>query len=493
MHDWKERYDKVCDMLKSDGLKFEEALTQQERDSEQQITEVLEEKRKSLHVESEKSTLARKDTSSMKRCISMLQGQLKTRKDELDEAVNERDDLRKKLKEKSEMLTRVIDQLKEQKKSLEVKDGNLKKLREQMKHLESFRFVLYHRLNALEEERDPLEQQVTSLKTSVQEMYNEFVKEFREKQQLDQQLSDNSSMVTVLRKETVELRARLARLRRDGQRLLQDVDGVLHADSVAAAEQMPRRLAAVLEKHKGLSQWAKPASSEKESKDPPWDDVEAKNMQILQEMVSHRELLFRKNQTFEAMSNQSKQECAQDLRRLASENAFLISEINRLREEKTSYQRHSKEMEATLMGLEKGKRADELGMKCRADSAPDLSAKTSGSGVVGAAGSQKQSRSGHSSGTPFMRRKVMDQQRQQQHRQKQLMNQLPPMSPADGQRQSASDLTRISSVQEKRFAQTMDSVQKGRQSLERQGFDMEKLRSSACDGLTSEVASDEVG
>merc|ERR1712008_9668 len=56
------------------------------------------------------------------------------------------------------------------------------------------------------------------------------------------------------------------------------------------------------------------------------------------------ELLFRKNQTFEAQSNQSKRECAQDLRRLSSENAFLISEINRLREEKTSYQRHSKEM-----------------------------------------------------------------------------------------------------------------------------------------------------
>merc|ERR1712129_32038 len=306
------------------------------------------------------------------------------------------------------------------------------------------------------------------------------------KQQLDQQLSDNSSMVTVLRKETVELRARLARLRRDGQRMLLDVEGVLYADTVAGAEQMPRRLGAVLEKHKQRSQWAKPASLEKESKEPAWDDTEAKNMQILHEMVSHRELLFRKNQTFEAQSNQSKRECAQDLRRLSSENAFLISEINRLREEKTSYQRHSKEMEATLQALEKAKSSGELSpsMRSRAESAPDLRSPTSENAVLGTAGpSKKLSRpSGHSSGTPFMRRKVVDQQRHQLQRQKQLMNQLPPMNPAGGQRQSAS-------VQEKRFAQTMDSVQKSRRSLEKQGFNVGAVHGE----LGSAVASDEEG
>jgi len=287
----------------------------------------------------------------------------------------------------------------------------------------------------------------------------------------------------------VELRARLARLRRDGQRLLQDVEGVLYADTVVAAEQMPKRLAAVLDSHKQLSQWAKPASLEKEAKEPAWDDTEAKNIQILQEMVSHRELLFRKNQTFEALSNQSKRDCAQDLRRLASENAFLISEINRLREEKTSYQRHSKEMEATLMALEKGKSVDEPSMRSRSESAPDLKAQTSGNGVAGTAGPTK--KLSRPTGTPFMRRKVLDQQRHQLHRQKQLMNHLPPMNPGGGQRQLASDVKRISSVQEKRFAQTMDSVQKGRQSLERQGFDVERLSQAVHNGLDSAVASDE--
>ena len=31
LRDWRTEYDKVCSLLKSDGLKFEEALKQQER------------------------------------------------------------------------------------------------------------------------------------------------------------------------------------------------------------------------------------------------------------------------------------------------------------------------------------------------------------------------------------------------------------------------------------------------------------------------------
>ncbi|CAE8609420.1 unnamed protein product, partial [Polarella glacialis] len=100
---WRAEYDKVCNLLKSDGLKFEEALRQQETEYESQITEIIEHKRMALQVESEKSTSALKDGVSMKQTISMLQNQVKAKDNELGEAMKEQDDLRKKLAASTEM------------------------------------------------------------------------------------------------------------------------------------------------------------------------------------------------------------------------------------------------------------------------------------------------------------------------------------------------------------------------------------------------------
>mmetsp|Transcript_113066 Transcript_113066/g.350978 ORF Transcript_113066/g.350978 Transcript_113066/m.350978 type:complete len:721 (-) Transcript_113066:1054-3216(-) len=378
IREWRAEHEKVCNLLKSDGLKFEEALQQQEQEYEEQIFEIQEQKRVALQVESEKSITARKDTVSMKQTINMLQGQLKIRRDELGEAVKERDDLRKKLEEAREMFAKVNDQLKEQKRSLAVKDESLRKVREQMKHLESFRFVLYHRLNALEEERDPLEEQVSSLKTSVREMYSEFVREFRQKQKLDQQLNDQSSLTGSLKKECVELRSQLAQLKKDGRRFLQEVEQVLFVETSAELEKWPKRLQAVVEKHQKLSQWAPPAA---EAGQDPSDlapaaaaDGASKDTQMLSEMVIQRDLLFRKNQIAMAATNQTKKECAQDFRRLTSENAALIAEMNTLRDEKRSFQRSCKEMEATLMNLKGRGRGTGEAAVGRSGSAPELGA-----------------------------------------------------------------------------------------------------------------------
>jgi len=179
MREWRTSYDQVCNLLKSDGLKFEEALHQQEKEYEEQIAEMMEHKRVALQVESEKSTTALKDGVSMKQTISMLQKQRKEKDVELAKVLEESAGLRRDLSQSQKMFEEVKKQLQECKRGLLVKDDNLRKLREQMKHLESFRFVLFHKVRALEDERDPLEEQVENLKGSVSSMYDEFVREFR--------------------------------------------------------------------------------------------------------------------------------------------------------------------------------------------------------------------------------------------------------------------------------------------------------------------------
>ena len=56
--------------------------------------------------------------------------------------------------------------------------------RSNQKHLESFRYVLFHKVQTLERERDPLEEQLTELKDSVQGMYHEMMGDLQKKQKL---------------------------------------------------------------------------------------------------------------------------------------------------------------------------------------------------------------------------------------------------------------------------------------------------------------------
>merc|ERR1719162_859608 len=136
----------------------------------------------------------------------MLQKQRKEKDEELINIEGECVGLRKDLAQSQNMFTEVKNQLQECKRGLLVKDDNLRKLREQMKHLESFRFVLFHKVRALEDERDPLEEQVELLKSNVGNMYDEFVREFRQKQNLSQEFQDKKNLAVALQAENVKLR-----------------------------------------------------------------------------------------------------------------------------------------------------------------------------------------------------------------------------------------------------------------------------------------------
>jgi len=469
---WRDEHEKVVNLLKSDGLKFEEALAQQEKEYESEISEMLEHKRVALQVESEKSTTALKDGVSMKQTISMLQKQRKEKDEELWKSQQDNKKLNEKLNQTKAMFEDVKEQLKERERGLKVKDQNLERLREQMKHLESFRFVLFHKVRALEDERDPLEEQVNMLKNNVGDMYTEFVREFRQKQQIDQQLTDKSELSKALQNENVKMRAQLAQLKKDGRRLIQEVESVLHAEDSESFEKMPTMLRQVLDKHQGLIQWQAPKDDTPDNYVDPFADA-TKESSIIEEMVIQRDLLFRKNQIAVGSASQSKRECAQDVRRLTTENAALISEMNTLRNERKAWQRSCKEMEAQLMALNSQAASGRGGLTGSA-SAPGLnqSAPTQRRGPK---------HPGGVADTPYVKRKVVEQQDVFRRNQQKGRNQLPPVTqPPGGAAMSMASSTHPKpTAQEKRFTQSLESVQAGRQQMERQGFDMGSLTSAA--------------
>lgn len=99
------------------------------------------------------------------------------------------------------------------------KEEHLQKTRENQKHLESFRFVLFNKVQVLEDEKGPLEDQALSLQESIKDLYAEFVSEFQQKQQLDLKLADRSTKVSMLANENQDLRSRRSLLAKDMQNL----------------------------------------------------------------------------------------------------------------------------------------------------------------------------------------------------------------------------------------------------------------------------------
>jgi len=492
--EWRSEYDKVCNLLKSDGLKFEEALRQQEGEYESQISEILEHKRVALQVESEKSTTALKDGVSMRQTISMLHRQLKSKDDELIKARDHSEDLQKKLDASREMFQKVEINLKERERGLKVKDESLAKLREQMKHLESFRFVLFHKVRALEEERDPLEEQVNSLKTSVREMYGEFVREFRQKQKLDQQLTEKTALASSNLAENVGMRNQMIQLKKDARQMIQEVETILHAETQADFELMPKRLREVLEKHKKLNHWAPRGEDEGADKT---EQEQAQDSMLIQEMMVQRDLLFRKNQIAVSQASQNKRDCTQDFRRLTSENAQLIAEMNTLRNENKSWQRSYKDLEASLLALKSkipgGAAAlaagAVAGMGGRNASAPQLGSGPGGSGppaAMGPGGKRSGKAGSSTANTPFMQRKVVDKEEVYRRQKQKESNMLPPVGgkQAAAAGSSAGMVTMTAKKapatnEEKMYQQAMEKQQQRQRKMEDQGFEVGRLGSVA--------------
>lgn len=246
--------------------------------------------------------------------------------------------------------------------------------------------------------------------------------------------------------------------------MMQQVEQVLHPDTTQDYTQMPKKLQSVLEKHQKLLDW-KPSD---EPADDQRNEAEANGKALIEEMGIQRDLLFRKKEVATAAAEQTKRECTQDVRKLTSENAQLIVEMNTLRAENRCYQRSCREMEANIMALRA--KTGARGTLNQSASAPD----------VGGREVKKVLPSGRplaSSETPYVRRKVVDQQEKYRRQQSRGVHQLPPIV----QRSSSPVSLRNSNPQEARFQQAMASFQAEMRYLQEQGLDVSNLHASAAE------------
>ncbi|CAD7948006.1 unnamed protein product [Amoebophrya sp. A120] len=440
MRELRSEYDKVCSMLKTDGLKFEEAMKQQEEEYEAEITEVQDLKRSALQAESERYNGALRDTVSMKNQIGALQTQIRGQQEDLARSSRQQDDLKRKLEEVLDMFRKAQDQLKDREKVIKVKDEALQKLRSNQKHLESFRYVLFHKVQTLEKERDPLEEQVTELKDSVQGMYQEMVQDLRKKQTLETRNAEKHYKIQNLVGEGNVLARNLKATKKDFKNFVSEITDCLdiHAvgDEGQTANKDPTRL--ISQMKDVVARYEGKVNIYRSNQELAEEEKRTGLPAITDEAMRQRDHLMSKAK---AMADSTKFEQSQrkrDTARFTNDNSELILEMNRLRLEKTQAERKITDLEKSLYTL------STENLQLSQMSGPGHSSQNRGS----------MHSSQQSGSTPYLQRKQKEEGSSQRLSRRKDMNQLPPQVKAPAS-MSNSQLV---------------------QSYEREGFRVERLR-----------------
>eukprot|EP00392_Amoebophrya_sp_AT5.2_P012675 g12782.t1 len=437
MKELRSEYDKVCAMLKTDGLKFEEAMKQQEEEYEAEISEVQDLKRSALQAESERYNGALRDTVSMKNQISALQMQIRGQQEDLSRSGRQQEELKRKLEEVLEMFRKAQDQLKDRERVIKVKDEALQKLRSNQKHLESFRYVLFHKVQTLEKERDPLEEQVTELKDSVQGMYQEMVQDLRKKQTLETRNAEKHYKIQNLVAESNVLARNLKATKKDFKNFVSEITDSLDIVAVDETNKDPTRL--ISQMKDVVARYESKVNIYRSSQELAEEEKRTGLPAITDEAMRQRDHLMGKAK---AMSESTKFEQAQrarDTARFTKDNSELILEMNRLRLEKTQAERKITDLEKSLYTLS----TENL----------QLSQMSGGPGSS-TLNRNSQHNSSVNSATPYQQRKQKDEGNSQRLARRKDMNQLPPKIKAP---QSLSNSQLV-------------------QSYEREGFQVDRLR-----------------
>lgn len=334
MIEWKSEYDRMCNLLSSDESKFELAMQQQEEEYEKEIQELVSTKRSVLHDENVKNTNLLKESVKMKNNISFYQKLMKEKDEELKYVQKKFDDSQKKLQDMTDLQQKGQDQLRERDQVVLHRDESIRDLQEQQKHLEDFRFVLFNKVRALEEERDPLEEQVNSLQQSVQDMYGEMVRELRTKIKLEQQLAERNVKTNSLSQENKFQNNRHIQMKKDFNTIYSDVTELSLVDNYTDCSKLIRQIIKKFE-----------PKIESMNKGEVKEDDKISLPLITEEVMRQRDILLRKSKSMADVNATLTKERASDARRMVSDNTTLISELNRLRAEKKSYQRRVKDLE----------------------------------------------------------------------------------------------------------------------------------------------------
>merc|ERR1719191_2280046 len=240
---------------------------------------------------------------------------IKGRQTEVQQEKETLRDLQQRLRNSIERFQNSLETLQRKEEVIKQKDLQIQRLKDSQKHLEGFRYVLFHKVQDLEDERAPLGQQVESLRESVKEMDAEFVTAFRGKQKLETRLKELSEQVVSLQTQTQQTRGSKLQAEKATHRIYDDLCEVLLAADMV---ELKSRLQGVLD---------------------IYGPMYAKKMEAITEEIQKQRIALKKKSTrMNEEAENVKFTRHHDMSKMINRNMKVIEGIEELRLEKRQFE-----------------------------------------------------------------------------------------------------------------------------------------------------------
>eukprot|EP00820_Chromera_velia_P025674 Cvel_9918.t1-p1 / transcript=Cvel_9918.t1 / gene=Cvel_9918 / organism=Chromera_velia_CCMP2878 / gene_product=hypothetical protein / transcript_product=hypothetical protein / location=Cvel_scaffold586:14384-17745(+) / protein_length=674 / sequence_SO=supercontig / SO=protein_coding / is_pseudo=false len=233
-----------------------------------------------------------------------------------------------------------------------MKDQSLSHFQETHRHLEAFRTVLFHKIQALDAQKGPLEQQVYALRESIKDMYSEFTDEIKQRQRLERVIASDADMLQSLHSENARLQQSRRLFRKAVGILLQDVENALQA--LANDTPLCHALNDTLTKHKKLlAAEDQRLASRSENESLYEKEPDSRMPLVTAELFRQRDILIFKFRSSIEQQKKSEGRLNEQLSTWMNQNSQLMREINLLREEKRAHYRRAKGLETQVQLVNK--------------------------------------------------------------------------------------------------------------------------------------------
>merc|ERR1719379_898721 len=327
--------------MKSTRKKFEVALMQTDEEYRKEIAELKAKQEADLQAEDDRCTAALKECVSYKQNMQIMDSLIKGRQVEVQQEKETLLDLQQRLRASIERFQNSLETLQRKEDVIKQKDHQIQRLKDSQKHLEGFQYVLFHKVQDLEDERAPLGQQVESLRDSVKEMDTEFVTAFRGKQKLEGRLKELSAQVVSLQTQTQHTRGSKLQAEKATHRIYSDLCEVLLAADMV---ELKARLQGVLDVYG-------PKYAKKEK------DVDPKKMEEITEEVQKQRIALKKKSTrMNEEAENVKLQRHHDMSKMVNRNMKVIEGIEELRADKREFEKRVEGLGERLIELKNTKK-----------------------------------------------------------------------------------------------------------------------------------------
>lgn len=252
-----------------------------------------------------------------------------------------------------------LEQLQAKEDVIRQRDYSIQKLKDSQKHLEGFRYVLFHKVKDLEDERGPLGSQVESLNESVKEMDGEFVRAFRGKQSLMSQLQDLTGQVSALQDSTSHERNNTLLATKETHHMYDELTEVLYEHDMKQLKERLDELMKRYSKYKHLEPDVYPVTGVSGAK---------KLAGIQEEVERQRRVLRKKSIRMGEDLEKVKLDRHKNMGNMVARNINLIEDIEKTRNDRRAFERKSATLQERLVELKNVKERER-----RKQQAADLS------------------------------------------------------------------------------------------------------------------------